>query len=63
MLQCQRHLFRAFCVIANYRDDQSQQVIFCENEVMCHSHLSSLLYQFSICKDVGVDSPATSHIL
>ena len=36
MLQCQRHLFRAFCVIANYRDDRSQQVIFCENEDMCH---------------------------
>ena len=36
MLQSQQHLFRAFCITANIRDDLIQKSLFCTNDIIYH---------------------------
>ena len=50
MLQCQQHLFRAFCVTANIRDDRIQRVFFAQMTSSIIPSLSTL----NICKCWGL---------
>ena len=47
MLQCQQHLFRAFCVTANIRDDRSQRVFFAQM-TSCVVHYDVIYHPFPI---------------
>ena len=66
MLQCQQHLFQAFCATANLWRSESTST-FCTNDLKCRAlrcHLLSLLlvpYQFSILKDMGGWQPCIIH--
>ena len=47
MLQCQQHLFRAFCVTTNIWDDRSQRVFFAQM-TSCAVHYDIIYHPFPI---------------
>ena len=54
MLQCQQHLFHAFCVITNILDDQSQQVFFAPM-TSCAVHYVVIYYPVAINSQIFED--------
>ena len=63
MLQCQQHLFHAFCIITNILDDPKQQVFFAPM-TSCAVHYVVIYYPIAInfqylkTWGAGVDNPA-----